>query len=178
VLAFAQQPSRPRHPNLAPSHGRVKKPGASADTVEFKLYDYEIDPLETKNLVKEKPRCLPNCAASSPRSRKPSRSSPANPSLREAAPQKPKVEATKPFRVYDKDGNGTLSREEYVKSGCRQRRTEHVRLRTHQEMTGKEKSGTGAIFSAPPTGADQVQRGEVCAKAAVVAGEQRQTLDG
>jgi hypothetical protein len=27
-------------------------------------------------------------------------------------------------------------------------------------------------------GADQLQRGEVCPKAAVVAGEQRQTLDG
>ena len=32
-----------------------KKPGAPADTAEFELYDYEADPLETKNLAAEQP---------------------------------------------------------------------------------------------------------------------------
>lgn len=32
-----------------------KKPGASADTAEFELYDYETDPLETKNLATSQP---------------------------------------------------------------------------------------------------------------------------
>ncbi len=32
-----------------------KEPGASADTAEFELYDYETDPLETKNIAQEQP---------------------------------------------------------------------------------------------------------------------------
>jgi iduronate 2-sulfatase len=32
-----------------------KKPGAPADTAEFELYDYEADPLETKNLAASQP---------------------------------------------------------------------------------------------------------------------------
>lgn len=32
-----------------------KKPGAPAETAELELYDYEIDPLETKNLAAEQP---------------------------------------------------------------------------------------------------------------------------
>lgn len=32
-----------------------KKPGASADSATFELYDYETDPLETKNLATEQP---------------------------------------------------------------------------------------------------------------------------
>ncbi len=35
-----------------------KKPGTSGDTAEFELYDYETDPLETKNLAAEKPAVL------------------------------------------------------------------------------------------------------------------------
>lgn len=35
-----------------------KKPGAPADTAEFELYDYETDPLETKNLAAEQPNVV------------------------------------------------------------------------------------------------------------------------
>lgn len=35
-----------------------KKPGDSAETAEFELYDYESDPLETKNLASEKPKVV------------------------------------------------------------------------------------------------------------------------
>ncbi len=35
-----------------------KKPSAYPDTAEFELYDYELDPLETKNLASEQPEVL------------------------------------------------------------------------------------------------------------------------
>lgn len=35
-----------------------KKPGAPADTAEIELYDYEVDPLETKNLAAEQPEIV------------------------------------------------------------------------------------------------------------------------
>jgi len=124
-----------------------KKPGASADTAEFELYDYETDPLETKNLAKDKPEVLTELRgilATQPEAKpqissipEPKKSSSSKPKTdRNAAFDKRDTnkdgqltkeeflinqpdpdEAPKRFHVFDKDGNGTLSREEYVKSG-------------------------------------------------------------
>ena len=35
-----------------------KKPGAAPDAAELELYDYELDPLETKNLAREQPEAV------------------------------------------------------------------------------------------------------------------------
>jgi iduronate 2-sulfatase len=35
-----------------------KQPGASTDCAELELYDYEKDPLETKNLAAEQPETV------------------------------------------------------------------------------------------------------------------------
>jgi iduronate 2-sulfatase len=35
-----------------------KRIGASAETAEFELYDYEADPDETRNLAREQPEVL------------------------------------------------------------------------------------------------------------------------
>jgi iduronate 2-sulfatase len=124
-----------------------KKPGDSADSAEFELYDYETDPLETKNLAKDKPEVLAELRgilAKQPEA-KPQVSS--KPEAKKETSIKPKTdrnvafdkrdtnkdgqltkeeflinqpdpeEAPKRFPIFDRDGNGTLSREEYVKGG-------------------------------------------------------------
>ena len=35
-----------------------KRPGASPETADVELYDYKIDPDETKNLAREKPKIV------------------------------------------------------------------------------------------------------------------------
>ncbi len=35
-----------------------KKPGASADTAELELYDYQTDPFETRNLAADQPEVV------------------------------------------------------------------------------------------------------------------------
>lgn len=124
-----------------------KKPGDSPDTAEFELYDYETDPLETKNLAKHKPDVLAELRgilATQPEA-KPQVSN--KPEPKKEAASKPKIDrnaafdkrdtnkdgqlskeefllnqpdpeaAPKRFPAFDKDHNGSLSREEYVKSG-------------------------------------------------------------
>jgi len=124
-----------------------KKPGDSADTAEFELYDYETDPLETKNIAMDQPEVLAELRgilAKQPEA-KPQISNKSE--SKKAASTKPKLdrsaafdkrdtnkdgqfskeeflvnqpapeEAPKRFPRFDTDKNGNLSREEYVKSG-------------------------------------------------------------
>lgn len=98
-----------------------KSIGSDTSTAEFELYDYDEDPGETKNLAADRPEVvndLQAILATHP----------------EAIPQvkagMPKVEDAKPaakpasgskdrgamFERRDKDGNGTLSREEFLEN--------------------------------------------------------------
>ena len=124
-----------------------KKPGDSAETAEFELYDYETDPLETRNLAAEKPEVLEELRAILAKQPEAKPQVKSKPEAKKAQPTKPSRdrnaafdkrdankdgqlsreeflkgqpdpdEAPKRFPVFDKDGNGSLSREEYVKSG-------------------------------------------------------------
>ncbi|MBD5780664.1 sulfatase [Pelagicoccus sp. NFK12] len=61
--------SYPRGPKDKPLIGRAlrtaryrivewKEPGAPSDTAEYELYDYELDPLETKNIANQRPELM------------------------------------------------------------------------------------------------------------------------
>jgi iduronate 2-sulfatase len=121
-----------------------KKPGAAPETAVLELYDYEADPVETKNLAAEQPAVvavLRQFLSQHPEARPQIANKP------EAAPQKPAQdrgkmfdqrdkdkdgqltkeefllnqpdpeEAPKRFPKFDTDGNGTLSRDEFIKGG-------------------------------------------------------------
>jgi iduronate 2-sulfatase len=90
-----------------------KKPGAAPDSAELELYDYETDPLETKNLASAQPevvRTLRAILAKEPE---------AKPQI-VPAPRKPAAEP-KPmdrdalFNRKDTNQDGQLSREEFLK---------------------------------------------------------------
>lgn len=117
-----------------------KKPGESADSAELELYDYEIDPLETKNLAVEQPETVAKLRAllaqhpeakpqSSPTSAKPRQDREAlfNRKDKNAdgeltreeflADQPDPAVAPQRFIRFDADKNGKLSREEFVTQG-------------------------------------------------------------
>jgi len=93
-----------------------KKPGAPADTAEWELYDYEGDPQETKNHVKEKPEIVASLKA------KLAAFPEAKPQLKvKAEPEAPAEkkaasgqDRAKLFRNRDKDNDGKLTREEFL----------------------------------------------------------------
>jgi iduronate 2-sulfatase len=127
-----------------------KKHGASPETAEFELYDYEADPDETKNLASANPAIvaqLKTFLAAHPEAKPQNRAKAAAPAKPDA-PSKPKAkdrsamfrqrdkdkdgtlniedfllnqhdpdEAPKRFPVFDANGDGVLSEEEFVKSG-------------------------------------------------------------
>ena len=90
-----------------------KVPGADASEVEYELYDYENDPLETFNIAGSNPEVLAKLQAILARQPE------AVPQIRASAG----AEKTKPgksqdraamFRKRDKDNDGRLSREEFL----------------------------------------------------------------
>ncbi len=94
-----------------------KKPGAGADTAEFELYDYEADPLETKNLAKEKPAVLAelkSILATHPEARLQLKGSAAAKSKPGSKPKSNSKDRVAAFKKRDKDGDGQLTREEFL----------------------------------------------------------------
>ncbi len=86
-----------------------KVPGAAAETADLELYDYEKDPLETKNLAGELPEVVQRLRAM----------------LATSPEAKPQIKATKSaarpspdrnalFAKKDTNGDGKLSREEFL----------------------------------------------------------------
>jgi iduronate 2-sulfatase len=80
-----------------------KNPGASADSAEFELYDYEADPLETKNIASAQPAVVAKFRA-----------------LLAKEPEAihqiraPKQDRAAMFAKRDKDNDGKLTREEFL----------------------------------------------------------------
>jgi len=123
-----------------------KQPGAPAASAEFELYDYEADPLESKNLAREQPEVvarLRTLLAQHPEAKpqfvanaKPADAKP--PQEREAlfkskdknndgqltraeflANQPDADKAPARFTRFDADGDGVLSRDEFVNQGAK-----------------------------------------------------------
>jgi iduronate 2-sulfatase len=119
-----------------------KVPGAAAETADLELYDYEKDPLETKNLASEQPAVVAKMRALLAKLPE------AKPQVREAkatakqkqdrtalfekkdadhdnkltraeflANQPDPAEATKRFERFDVNKDGVLSRDEFIHSG-------------------------------------------------------------
>lgn len=122
-----------------------KKPGDAPETAILELYDYEADPAETKNLAAEQPEVvasLRKLLAQHPEAKpqigsKPTPAAEKKPvhdrgkmfdqrdknkdgklTMEEFLLQQPDPdEAPKRFPKFDADGNGTLSRDEFIKGG-------------------------------------------------------------
>ena len=89
-----------------------KTPGAAADSAELELYDYEADPLETKNVASEQPEIVSKLRSILARHPE------AKPQIKgEASNQpnaKPKLDRNALFDSKDKNKDGKLTREEFL----------------------------------------------------------------
>ncbi len=91
-----------------------KVPGDAADTAVLELYDYEADPLESKNLAAEQGEIVAQLRAMLAKHPE------AKPQIGEgkgrsgAAPAKPKQDREAMFTKRDKDKDGKLTREEFL----------------------------------------------------------------
>jgi iduronate 2-sulfatase len=85
-----------------------KKPGAARETAEFELYDYKKDPEETKNVASAEPKLvqkLYSLVAALPE---------AKPQIAKPADAKPKTNRAALFQRKDANGDGKLTREEFL----------------------------------------------------------------
>ena len=92
-----------------------KKPGAAAESAVLELYDYEADPAETRNLAAEQPSIvarLRGILAQQPEA-KPQVSAGKKAGTKAGA-GKPRQDRAAMFARRDKDGDGRLSREEFL----------------------------------------------------------------
>ncbi|TXT48661.1 MAG: sulfatase [Limisphaerales bacterium] len=94
-----------------------KKPGAPAATAELELYDYQADPLETKNLAAEQPEVIARLRAllaKHPEAKPQISAAAAKQADAKAAPAKGKQDRNAMFDSRDKNKDGKLSREEFL----------------------------------------------------------------
>ncbi len=91
-----------------------KKIGEPADTAVFELYDYETDPGETRNLAADHPDVVARLRAllaKHPEAKPQIKGGPRPP-----AAAKPKQDRAKMFEGRDKDKDGKLTREEFLRN--------------------------------------------------------------
>jgi iduronate 2-sulfatase len=92
-----------------------KKIGAAADSAVCELYDYEKDPAETKNLADEQPQVVAELRALLAKQPEAKPQVAGDGKAAQGAPAaKPKQDRAKMFAQRDKDGDGRLSREEFL----------------------------------------------------------------
>ena len=91
-----------------------KRPGASADTAELELYDYKLDPGETKNLAASQPRVVARLRAllAAQPEAKPQIDRPA--ATATASNAQPRQDRAALFARKDANGDGRLTREEFL----------------------------------------------------------------
>ena len=89
--------------------------GAPSDSAEWELYDYQLDPGETKNLATENPAVVKELRAilATHPEAEPQISTPAKPPAK-ASDSKPLRDRNALFDSRDKDQNGELTREEFL----------------------------------------------------------------
>jgi len=91
--------------------------GEPAESAELELYDYETDPEETKNLASEQPEIVAQLRTILARQReaKPQvRVADGKEATKAAVPARPKQDRAAMFARRDKDGDGKLTREEFL----------------------------------------------------------------
>jgi iduronate 2-sulfatase len=97
-----------------------KSPGAATDTAEYELYDYQTDPLETANLAASQPdvlKKLQEILATHPEAKPQILAAKNDDALQKSAGKKSTKkpqDRTAMFRKRDKDGDGVLSKDEFL----------------------------------------------------------------
>lgn len=96
-----------------------KRPGEAADTADLELYDYELDPLETKNIAKDNAAIvnelrsrLASLSEAKPQWKPAAKTKDASASIKGKA----KSDRASMFARRDADGDGFLSRDEFLKN--------------------------------------------------------------
>lgn len=94
-----------------------KKIGAPAETAELELYDYQADPLEKRNLVKDQPEVaarLVDILSRLPEAAQQVSAQPGTAAKADSATDKPAQDRQAMFNKRDKDKDGSLTREEFL----------------------------------------------------------------
>lgn len=91
-----------------------KKPGEAPETADIELYDYQTDPDETKNLAKDKPDVVAQLRAILARQPEAKPQIHPQPDAAKPAAAKPKLDRAAMFESRDKDHDGKLTRDEFL----------------------------------------------------------------
>lgn len=96
-----------------------KQPGADDETAEFELYDYQLDPLETKNLAKTQPTVvaeLKTILARHPEARPQLKAAESAPTTEPKPKSSGSQDRAAMFRGRDTDKDGRLTKDEFLKN--------------------------------------------------------------